>query len=108
MEKIAFARPLREVSCIVGNLFSGLEPPCKDVVDNFFVMRTTDGLVSRHHVSNEIGCSAMVVVVGWTHSNSFAKVEIKGDRCTFYGVPSDLEAVLSGVCPGKECCRGRR
>lgn len=82
MQEITFTRPLDELSCIIGTLFTDLEPPCD-------VERTAD-----------------LVLCGTTHSGNHGRLRIAGDRCTFCGEPDDLAAVLSGRCPERRCCHG--
>ena len=87
MEEIIFSRPPNELSCIIGNLFTGLDPPC-DLCD---LGRTTD-----------------LVISGTTHSGNYGRLTIKKDRCVFYGEPEDLDAILNGDCPiGRRCGNGR-
>ena len=43
MQEITFTRPLDELSCIIGTLFTDLEPPCD-------VERTADLEIGRAHV----------------------------------------------------------
>ena len=87
MEEIVFSRPPNELSCIIGNLFMSVEPPC-DLCDHG---RTTD-----------------LVITGITHSQNYGRLTIKKDRCVFYGEPEDLDAVLNGACPGEGRCRHGR
>ena len=82
MQEITLTRPLDELSCIIGTLFTDLEPPCD-------VERTAD-----------------LVLCGTTHSGNPGRLRIAGDRCIFYVEPDDLEAVLSGRCPERRCCHG--
>lgn len=82
MKEITFSRPADELSCIIGNLFATVQPPC-DVKEN-----------------------AAIVICGMTHSNTYARLIVKNDRCIFYGEPSDLAAVLNGRCPERRCGNG--
>ena len=83
MEEIIFSRPPNELSCIIGNLFTGLDPPC-DLCD---LGRTTD-----------------LVISGTTHSGNHGRLTIKTDCCIFYGEPDDLAAVMTGRCPNEGRC----
>lgn len=83
MEETEFARPAGELSCIIGNLFSGLEPPC------------------------DFGCTPALVICGTTHSGKYGRLTVQSDRCIFYGDPEDLAAVLKGNCPERRCIDGR-
>lgn len=82
MEEIQFSRPADELSCIIGNLFVSLEPPCG------------------------FGCSADLAICGTTHSQNPGRLIVKSDRCVFYGRPEDLAAVLNGRCPEGGCRNG--
>ena len=83
MKEIAFSRPADELSCIIGNLFATVQPPCG---------------------FNE---SDALVISGMTHSENYARLIVKKDRCIFQGEPSDLAAVLNGRCPERRCRNGR-
>lgn len=61
MEHIEFSCPPSELSCIIGNLFVSLEPPCKYV-------RSTH-----------------LMLCGITHSGNSGRLTVLGDRCSFYG-----------------------
>lgn len=82
MKEIAFSRPADELSCIIGNLFATVQPPC------------------------DIKMSDALVICGMTHSNSYARLIVKKDCCIFKGEPSDLAAVLNGRCPERRCRNG--
>ncbi len=77
MKRIAVTR---ELGCIVGNLFEGLEPPCDIVLQ--------DGLTLRGR-SSVSGKECMLTI----HENY---VDFEGDE-------ADLDAVLNGKCPEKRC-----
>lgn len=72
MEHIEFSCPPGELSCIIGNLFVSLEPPCKYV-------RSTH-----------------LMLCGITHSGNNGRLIVLGDRCSFYGLASDLDAARNG------------
>lgn len=82
-EEIVFSRPADELSCIIGNLFSTLDPPCD---------------IKR---SNEL------VICGPTHAQNYGTLIVKSDCCIFRGVAADLAAVLNGHCPEGKCRHGR-
>lgn len=106
MAKVEFSRPTREVSCIAGNLFLYLEPPCdEELLDDFLVMRTRDGVVTRHHIGAG-ECVSVARIEGQTLSGAPGALEVEADRCTFYGNPEDLSAVLDGRCPARRCDHG--
>lgn len=41
-----------------------------------------------------------------THSGNSGRLTVLGDRCSFYGLASDLEAVRNGPCLERRCDRG--
>ena len=82
MEYIEFSCPPSELSCIIGNLFVSLEPPCKYV-------RSTH-----------------LMLCGITHSGNSGRLTVLGDRCAFYGLARDLEAARNGPCLERRCDRG--
>lgn len=77
-EEIIFSRPADEISCIIGNLFSAIMPPCD-------LKRSTD-----------------LVICGMTHAQNYGTLTVKSDCCIF-----DLAAVLNGRCPERKCRHGR-
>ena len=80
MEEIIFSCPPDEVSCLVGNLFAELDPPCDAP------MR-----------------SDRLTLCGRTHSGSSAVLFIYKDYCCFYGMREDLEAVRGSTCIERRC-----
>lgn len=82
MKEIEFSRPAGEVSCIIGNLFDTLDPPC------------------------DLGRSTDLVICGVTHAQNYGRLTIKTDCCIFYGRPEDLAAVMTGRCPKGGCGNG--
>lgn len=78
-----FYVPPEELSCLVGNLFAELEPPCDQNLD-------PDGLVL--YGTTKAGRDAMLIVCP--------------DRCTFIGNVEDYTSARNGHCPGKRCRRG--
>lgn len=82
-EEIMFSRPADELSCIVGNLFSTIQPPCD-------LKRSTD-----------------LVICGMTHAQNYGTLTVKSDCRIFKGEPEDLAAVLNGHCPEGKCRHGR-
>ena len=83
MKEIEFSRPAGEVSCIIGNLFDTLDPPC------------------------DLGRSTDLVICGVTHAQNYGRLTIKSDhRCVFHGKPEDLAAVINGRCPERGQGRG--
>lgn len=83
MKEIVFSCPPAELSCIVGNLFVGIDPPCDAPI-------TENGLV----------------ICGTTHSGRQGRLHIHKDYCLFYGEESDLAAVRGGVCVERRCRNG--
>nr|DAY70092.1 MAG TPA: hypothetical protein [Caudoviricetes sp.] len=82
MERVVFSRPADELSCIIGNLFCFLHPPCAP--------RDRTGLVLR----------------GITHSQNPGELIIKSDHCIYFGERSDLDLVLNRVCIERRCANG--
>ncbi len=78
-----FSLPADKLSCLVGNLFAELEPPCDKQYD-------PDGLM----------------LCGRTTSGREAMLLICRDRCTFIGDPEDLKAARNGKCPRMGCPNG--
>lgn len=83
-ELIYLSLPPAELSCLVGNLFAELEPPCEKDLD-------PEGLI----------------LCGRTPSGRDAMLLICRDRCTFIGVAEDLNAARNGKCPNRRCQHGR-
>jgi len=82
MEKIEFSCPPDELSCIIGNLFQGLDVPC-DLVN-----------------------SRSLAISGRTNGGGIAGLIIYKDRCTFFGNPQELESVRIGQCLERKCGNG--
>lgn len=82
MAQVKFARPADELSCIIGNLFVGLEPSC------------------------DYQCKNALVIGGMTHNHRYGRLIVKSDHCIFDGEVEDLEAVLNGRCPERRCKNG--
>ncbi len=82
MTEVTFACRPEELSCIIGNLFTELEPPCA-------YPRSPD-----------------LTICGKTHSGSSGRLVIQSDRCLFYGLPDDLEAARKGFCLERRCEHG--
>lgn len=83
-EFIYLSLPPAELSCLVGNLFAELEPPCEKDLD-------PEGLI----------------LCGRTLAGRDAMLLISRDRCTFIGVAEDLNAARNGKCPNRRCQHGR-
>ena len=82
-DRIEFSRPIGELSCIVGNLFAELEPPC--------------GVSGSR--------SDVLVIFGRTRSSGEqAVLQVYADRCVYTGPPEALEAAMRGHCPEKGGC----
>lgn len=79
-ELINLSLPPAALSCLVGNLFAELEPPCDAQID-------PEGLM----------------LCGRAPSGKEVMLLIGRDRCTFIGDPEDLEAVRNGKCPNRGC-----
>ena len=81
---ITFSCPKEELSCVIGNLFTELEPPC----------------------DLNIGEINGLAICGTTHSGRHGCLIIYEDYCTFSGEEKDLEAVRRGVCVERRCKNG--
>lgn len=79
MGATVFACDPRELSCLIGNLFSSIEPPC--------------------------GCArtANLTLCGTTHSGRKGRLVVMADRCAFYGERADLDAVRNARCIERRC-----
>ena len=71
-----------EVSCLIGNLFAEIEPPCG------------------------YPPSAALTICGTTRSGNAGRLVISDDYCLFYGLRSDLDAVRNGKCLERRCEHG--
>lgn len=81
MDEVVFSRPADELSCIIGNLFGELKPPCGS------------------------GSGGDLVICGTTHAGNYGRMVITGDHCIFCGKAEDLTTVLNGRCPEGRCRR---
>lgn len=82
MEETVFACRPEELSCLSGNLFSAIEPPC------------------------DYDKGPDLTICGTTHSGSYGRLVVRSDCCLFYGSQKDLSAVRNGVCPERRCEHG--
>lgn len=83
MEKTIFSCTVKELSCIIGNLFIELEPPCENNPDDF------------------------LVICGTTFSGNAGVLMIGKNDYTFFGEPNDIETIRSNKCL-KGCENGRK
>lgn len=82
-EETIFVCSVKELSCIIGNLFIELKPPCE---------------------ANDDRC---LIIQGITHSGKEGCLYIERDRYKFIGDKSDLEIVRNTRCPERKCNNGR-
>ena len=82
MKKVVFSVEPGKLSCLIGNLFVGIAPPCD---------------VKEH-------CT--LAVCGSTHSGRPARMLIYPDRCEFFGDPNDLDRVRTSMCLERRCGHG--
>lgn len=82
MDETVFAFKPDELSCMIGNLFISVEPPCG-------YTRTED-----------------LTICGTTFSGNHGRLVVKGEYGIFYGLRSDLEAVRNGKCIERRCEHG--
>jgi len=76
-----FSVPREELSCLVGNLFAELRPPCRE--------------------KNPPGA---LTLSGITPEGREATLFIYQEHCLYAGNPDDLEAARSGKCPCNRRC----
>lgn len=77
-----FSVPPAQLSCLIGNLFAELEPPCSEPDD-----------------------PEALTLYGRTSSGREAMLFIYKEHCLFVGDLEDLDIARNGRCPGR-CGRG--
>ena len=82
MRKTVFSVEPVKLSCLIGNLFVGIEPPC------------------------DINVECTLAVCGNTHSGKPARMLIFRDHCEFFGDPDDLEKARSMIRLERRCGHG--
>ena len=83
-EIINFSLPAEKLSCLVGNLFAELEPPCSEPDDQ-----------------------EALTLCGKAPSGREAMLFVYREHCLFVGDPEDLDAARNGRCPNsRRCGRG--
>lgn len=79
-----FSVPPAQLSCLIGNLFAELEPPCRKPED-----------------------PEALTLCGKAPSGKEAMLFVYREHCLFVGDPEDLEAARNGRCPNsRRCGRG--
>ena len=78
-----FSVPTAQRSCLIGNLFAELEPPCREPDD-----------------------PEALTLCGQTPSGRDAMLFVYREHCLFVGNPEDLDAARNGRCPDRRCGRG--
>ena len=78
-----FSVPPAQLSCLIGNLFAELEPPCREPDEPEALM-----------------------LCGKTPSGREAMMFVYREHCLFVGDPEDLDAARNGRCPNRGCRRG--
>lgn len=81
MDTTRFLLPPPELSCLIGNLFTELEPPCG---------------------AGQLDAGG-IVICGQTISGQRGELHIFPDHCTFTGRLEDYRAARFGRCPGRKC-----
>lgn len=76
-----FSCKAEDLSCLVGNLFQTIKPPC------------------------EFERNPHLTICGETVTGKPGRLVILGDRCLFFGDPADLAMVRNGVCIERRCER---
>ena len=84
METTTFSLPPPELSCLIGNLFTELEPPCGAGQPD------PDG----------------ITLYGRTISGERGKLCIFPEHCIYTGRLEDYRAARFGNCPGSNCNGG--
>lgn len=82
-QQTLFSAEPEELSCIIGNLFCELEPPC--------------------HCPKSAG----LTLCGTTYNGNSGRLVIQTGRCVFYGPYEDLAAARKAHCPERSCAHGR-
>ncbi len=82
-ELVTFSVPNKELSCLVGNLFAEIEPPCE----------------APHGPDDLSFC-------GRTRSGKDAMLLVSKDYCIFTGDPDDLKAARDRPCIDRRCSYG--
>ena len=82
MKEIVFSCKAEELSCIVGNLFAEIEPPCG------------------------IEKSDRLTICGTSHTGNACRLIVGTQYCLFCGMPEDLEAARNTPCIERRCCNG--
>lgn len=82
MMETKFSRPADELSCIIGNLFEGFEPPCG------------------------YQCDDALVICGMTRNQNYGRLIVKRDHCIFIGDEEELNKVLNSRCLEGKCRHG--
>ena len=79
-----FSVPPAQLSCLIGNLFAELEPPCSEPDDQ-----------------------EALTLCGKAPSGREAMLFVYREHCLFVGDPEDLDAARNGWCPNsRRCGRG--
>lgn len=79
-----FSVPPAQLSCLIGNLFAELEPPCREPDD-----------------------PEALTLCGKAPSGREAMLFVYREHCLFVGDPEDLDAARNGWCPNsRRCGRG--
>jgi hypothetical protein len=78
-----FSVPTAQLSCLIGNLFAELEPPCAEPDE-----------------------PETLTLCGKAPSGREAMLFVYQEHCLFVGDPEDLDAARNGRCPDRRCGRG--
>lgn len=78
-----FSVPPAQLSCLIGNLFAELEPPCSEPDE-----------------------PEALTLYGRTAAGREVMLMVYREHCLFAGDPADLEAARNGRCPDRRCNRG--
>lgn len=102
MDTIRFALPPPQLSCLIGNLFTALQPPCRagqfDADGITLCGQKISGEAGELHIYRD-HCTLR----GQTISGETGELNIYRDHCVFTGRLEDYQAARAGRCPGVNC-----
>ncbi|NBH78098.1 hypothetical protein D3Z52_07910 [Clostridiaceae bacterium] len=113
-----FSVPPTQLSCLIGNLFAELEPPCGVETSRISLASAQARKLTHSAVSPSptkspdfVGTPFMddpeaLTLCGRTPSGREAMLFVYREHCLFVGNPADLDAARNGRCPDRRCGRG--
>ncbi len=107
-----FSVPTAQLSCLIGNLFAELEPPC-DVETSSISLASAQAQKLTHSAvspsptkSHDFAGTPFMTLCGKAPSGREAMLFVYQEHCLFVGDPEDLDAARNGRCPDRRCGRG--